>query len=114
MVGSEAVMRESSSTLPSLIGTLKSTRTKTRWPRRGRSFMESLATKRHKKHKEKPIKEPTELKTFARDVLDQVADAAGIAPLVVVPRKHLQHPATDHFRVFSVDDRRVGVAFEVD
>ena len=53
IVGSDAVIRESSSTLPSLIGTLKSTRMKTRWPRRVRSLMESLATKRHKNHKMK-------------------------------------------------------------
>src|SRR6185369_6601904 len=35
-------MRVSSSTLPSLIGTLKSTRTKTRLPARSRSLMVSL------------------------------------------------------------------------
>src|SRR5215208_6733718 len=98
-------MRESSSTLPSLIGTLKSTRIKTRWPRRGRSLMESLATKKHKKHKEKPAMEI--LQTFARNVLDQITHAARIAPLVVVPRKHLQHASANHFRVLRIHDRRV-------
>src|SRR4030095_14951094 len=40
MVGSEARIRVSSSTLPSFIGTLKSTRMKTRLPERSRSLIE--------------------------------------------------------------------------
>src|SRR5215212_8024777 len=107
-------MRESSSTLPSLIGTLKSTRINTRWPRRGRSLMESLATKKHKKHKNKtPLNRQLAignrkcLQALARDVLDQITHAARIAPLVVVPRKHLQHASANHFRVLRIHDRRV-------
>src|SRR5216683_2167755 len=42
MVGNDARIRVSSSTLPSLMGTLKSTRMKTRWPARSRSRMDSL------------------------------------------------------------------------
>ena len=42
IVGSAARMRVSSSTLPSLMGTLKSTRMKTRLPFKSRSLIESL------------------------------------------------------------------------
>src|SRR6185369_3286591 len=104
IVGSEAVMRESSSTLPSLIGTLKSTRMNRRWPGRIRSFIDSLATKSTKR----------KLKTFGSDVFNEIPNAARVAPLVVVPRKHFQHRPADDFRVFSIDDRRVRIALEVD
>src|SRR6185503_13626067 len=103
MVGSEALIRVSSSTLPSLTGTLKSTRMNARWPRRTKSLIDSLDTKAQK-----------ESQTLGRDVLNEIANTAGITPFVVVPRKHLKHPPTDHFRVLSVDDRRVRIAFEVD
>ena len=42
MVGSDEVMRVSSVIAPFLIGTLKSTRMKTRLPRRSRSLIEYL------------------------------------------------------------------------
>src|SRR5437773_2009644 len=45
MVGSDERMRVSSPMTPSLIGTLKSTRTKTRLPLRSRSVMETFAMK---------------------------------------------------------------------
>src|SRR6185437_11281698 len=117
IVGSEAVMRESSSTLPSLIGTLKSTRINSRWPESWRSRIESLATKVDPSTDYADLKRLCNLwmalKSFGSDVLNQIANAARVAPLVVVPRKHFQHSATNHLCIFRVDDRRVWVALEV-
>src|ERR1035437_7445246 len=41
---------------------------------------------------------------------DQVDDAAGVAPLVVVPGDHLQQVAIEHFGQLRIDDAAVGVA----
>ena len=53
------------------------------------------------------------LQALARDVVDQVAHAAGVSPLVVVPRDHLHAVATDHHGAGRVHDRRERVALEV-
>ena len=113
-------MRESSSTLPSLMGTLKSTRMKTRWPWKiVDPLIESLAAKRQQSNHAKHVATKSTknlqsmIKALARDVLDQIAHAARVTPLVVVPRKHFQHPSANHFRVLRIDDRRVRIAFEV-
>ena len=53
------------------------------------------------------------LQSLSGYVLDEIAHPAGISPLVVVPRKYLDHVAADHFRVLGIDNRRIGVAFEV-
>src|SRR5687767_13456829 len=118
MVGREASMRVSSSTLPSLIGTLKSTRMKTRSPLRGRSLMDNLATKIQSTdytdfQNNNLCNLWMDLQSLAGDILDQIAHTTRVAPLVVVPRKHLQHLSADHFRVLSIDDRRIRVSPEI-
>src|SRR5882724_1798458 len=50
---------------------------------------------------------PTRLKSLRRDKLHQIAHAAGIAPLVIVPGEDLDHAATDYLRVLGVNDRRI-------
>ena len=50
IVGSDARMRVSSPTVPLSMGTLKSTRMKTRLPRRSRSRIESFAIDRLAQH----------------------------------------------------------------
>src|SRR5215472_7801922 len=45
--------------------------------------------------------------------LDQVATAAGIAPLVVVPSQNFDALVADDFGVAGVDDGGVRVGFEV-
>ena len=44
------------------------------------------------------------LQAFTGDELDQVADAAGVAPLVVVPGKHFDQSPSDHLRILRVHD----------
>src|SRR5688572_10985982 len=55
----------------------------------------------------------TPLQSFPGDVLDEVADAAGVAPLVVVPREHLDEAAADDLGVLGVNYRGVVVLAEV-
>src|SRR5712671_300713 len=103
IVGIAARIRESSVTLPSASGTLKSTRTKTRLPVASKSRMVSLSTGSGVAGDGQP----------RRDEADEVGDAAAVAPLVVVPADDLDHrPVQDHRRG-RVDDRRPGVAAEV-
>src|SRR5207237_6947027 len=47
------------------------------------------------------------------NVLDQITNAAGVTPFVVIPGKDLDHVTADHAGVFSIHDRRVGILFEV-
>src|SRR5215475_3158548 len=68
-VGRVSRVRVSSVTTPSFNGTLKSTRRKTRLPRRSRSLIVSLFMSLE----------------FARHQLDQIAAPAGVAPFVVIP-----------------------------
>ena len=49
-----------------------------------------------------------------RQEFDQVAAAAGIAPLVVVPGQHLHAIIADDARVAGIHDRRMWVAAEID
>src|SRR5688572_1424515 len=86
-------MRVSSVIAPSLIGTLKSTRMKTRLPRSSRSLTEYFVT---------------------LEFLQQINAAVRIPPLVVVPRHHLDEVAVHYLRVGGVDDRRVRVAAKID
>ena len=82
---------------PFLIGTLKSTRTKTRLPVRSRS-----------------VTRTGHLQPLLAEEAQQVDAAARIAPLVVVPRQDLHEVAVHDAGVRRVEDRRVGVAAEVD
>ena len=77
IVGSEARMRVSSPIAPFLIGTLKSTRMKTRLPARSRSLMTVAQA----------------LQPLLDQVAQQVDAAARVAPLVVVPRQDLDEVA---------------------
>src|SRR5690242_11345655 len=97
MVGSAARMRVSSVIAPpSSSGTLKSTRTSTCLPRTSISRTVALFM----------------LQPLTHEVR-QVGDAAGIAPLVVVPGDDLDHVVSQHHRRETIDDRGVRVATEV-
>src|SRR6266508_6102516 len=97
IVGRDARIRVSSPIVPCLIGTLKSTRMKTRFPSRSRSL-----TPRGN------------LQPLLDEIAQQVHAAVRVAPLVVVPGKDLDEVAVHHFRVGRIDDRRVLVSLEVD
>src|SRR4051812_40861887 len=102
IVGSAARMRVSSPTSPSLIGTLKSTRTSARFPRRSsarRSLMVFLFIASSGK--------------ASAHVAKQVDAARRIAPLVVVPAADLEQRAVDDVGALRVDDAGVRIADEV-
>ena len=105
IVGRAARMRESSVTLPSSSGTLKSTRTKTRLPVASTSRMVSLSMVM-------PLAGDADGEPRG-DEADQVGDAAAVAPLVVVPGDDLDHRAAEDHRRVGVDDRGARVAPEV-
>src|ERR1044071_5712770 len=89
-------MRVSSVTAPPLTGTLKSTRISTRFPAQSRSCTVRLA------------------KLIASGELEQcVDDAVREAPLVVVPRQHLDHVARHDVRGQRVEHAARGVADDV-
>src|ERR1700693_2005298 len=102
MVGTASRIRRSSTTAPSRIGTLKSSRRRTRLPWTSMSSMVSLFSA--------SILEPLQP---GRDQIDQVDDAAGIAPFVVVPGEHLDGVIAEHHGRRRVEDRRVRVVEEV-
>src|SRR6266566_2538217 len=103
IVGIAARIRESSVTLPSASGTLKSTRTKTRLPAASKSRMVSLFTGSGVAGDGQS----------SGDEADQVGNAAAVAPLVVVPADDLDHRPPKNHRRGCVDDRRAGVAAKV-
>src|SRR5207245_2983428 len=111
IVGRTARIRASSITSPSRPrGTLKSTRRKTRQPPNSTSSTVRLAMsatrrppgRRPRPGLERPAQEP-----------DKVPDAAGVPPLVVVPREDLDQGAVDNRRRQPVDDGGMGIAVEV-
>src|ERR1019366_6195048 len=53
------------------------------------------------------------LQAFGRHQVDQIADTAGVSPLVVIPGDHLDAVATDDQGHVRVDDRGAGVPFEI-
>src|SRR3954451_18196691 len=112
-------MRESSLTLPSSTGTLKSTRTSTRLRAGSKSRTVSLSiacvllsicglVSAPDGRGLQPVAGAEALP----DERDEVCHAAGVAPLVVVPGDDLDHIAQNH-RVDGADDGRVLVALEV-
>src|SRR5438477_8675003 len=104
MVGSVSTMRVSSVTRPSSSsGTLKSTRMNTRLSLSSSSLMVSLFML---------VFDPC-LQAFRAEELDQVADAAGIPPLIVVPGDHLNAVASDDARHGRVDDGGIRIALEI-
>src|SRR6266446_2877704 len=116
-------MRVSSVTTPSLSGTLKSTRMKTRFPRRSRSLMVSLFIVQEVASDEwlvarraspflPPLSQPISSE-FGGQEFDEVAATAGIAPLVVVPGQDFYAAVADDLCVFGIDDGGIRIAFEV-
>src|ERR1700674_2928709 len=53
------------------------------------------------------------LQAFGRHQVDQIADAAGVSPLVVIPRDNLDAVAADYQRHGSVNDGGAGVPFKI-
>src|SRR6266850_5460312 len=106
-VGRAARMRVSSATLPLSSGTLKSTRTRTRFPRTSASRMVRLSKVT------RVLAASSDRDAHLRgDELGDVGEAARVAPLVVVPGNDLDHVAEDD-RVQRAHDRRVRVALQV-
>src|SRR5438309_7912646 len=102
MPGTEARMRVSSVMRPFSIGTLRSARMKTRLPRRSTStmrlnFITSLGER-----------DPD----FGEGHRD-IQHAVGEAPLVVVPRGHLDQRAIRHARQRGIEDGAGRVVVEV-
>src|SRR5256885_4024877 len=107
-------MRESSVTLPSSSGTLKSTRTRTRFPATSRSRIVSLSMGRSGCFRPPPSGGAGGASRELRgDEGQEVRAAAAVAPLVVVPGDDLDHRPAEHHRALAVDDRRARVAPEV-
>src|SRR3990170_849851 len=119
IVGMAARIRESSVILPSSRGTLKSTRTKTRFPATSTSRIVSLSiyvlpvcVRRWATGPSGRLR-GNRGRELRRDHLDQVGASAAVTPLVVVPGDHLHEvPAEDH-RARRVYDRGARVAPEV-
>src|SRR5256885_3806922 len=106
-VGSAARIRVSSATSPFSSGTLKSTRTRTRFPRTSASRMVLLS------NAARVLAASGDRDAHLRgDELGDVGEAARVAPLVVVPGNDLDHVAQDD-RVQRTHDRRVSVAFQI-
>src|SRR5579864_1838626 len=78
--------------------------------RKGRAFPHSRAAK--------PLRPERSVSACTlqpgRDVLDQVADAARVSPLVVVPSRHLDTVRSDDLGKSRVDDGGARIAAEVD
>src|SRR5512143_3961800 len=95
-------MRWSSATLPcGSMGTLKSTRMKTRFPARSRASIVLSAMRGSRER-------------LAEEVLGRVDHAVREAPLVVVPREDLRERVVDDERAGRVEDGRVRIAHVVD
>src|SRR3972149_1815013 len=107
MVGSAARILVSSAIAPCSSGTLKSTRTNTRRPLRSRSAIDSFPTV-------SPRLAAVGSHALLHDQSQQVHATVRVAPLVVVPGADLHEIAIHHLRVRRVDNRRMGVALEVD
>src|SRR5688572_8818751 len=115
-------MRESSLTLPSSMGTLKSTRIRTRLPcgSKSRTVSFSMAQlsiwvwpgARAGSGSARAGLHGRGSRQALADIGDQIGHAARITPFVVVPRHVLDH-VPEHDRVRGADDGRVVVALEV-
>src|SRR5260370_37527829 len=109
MVGRAALMRVSS-----VIcwfesrGTLKSTRTKTRFPARSMSRIVFLSISLS-------LRERTarSLKAFFGDKVCEIGNATGVTPLVIVPCDDLDHVTADNHRRESINNRGMGFTPEI-
>src|SRR5450755_2116756 len=138
MLGKVSRMRVSSMTRPSSSGTLKSTRMKMRWSLRERSRIESLDMRapirrsllavrcsQPAPHQQKSWQRSESqiandkqrmarvLQSLGRHQIYQVADTAGVSPLVVIPGDQFHAVAADYKGHGRVDDRGPGVALEI-
>src|ERR1019366_8722892 len=59
------------------------------------------------------VRRYTILQSFGRHQVDQIADTAGVSPLVVIPGDHLDAVAADDQGHVRVDDGGAGVSFEI-
>src|SRR5260221_4570904 len=110
IVGIAARMRESSVTLPSSSGTLKSTRTKTRLPVTSASRTVSLSMPRSGDRAGRMAETTRQL---GRDEVEEIGAAAAVGPLAVVPGDDLHHRAAKDHGGLGVDDRGARIAPEV-
>src|SRR6266853_5882640 len=139
MLGRVSRMRVSSMTRPSSSGTLKSTRMKMRWSFSGRSRMESLDMRPRcslvgrrwcapalqlpnrvfadcgaaLRGADECVRPYAGLQAFRCHQVNQIADTAGVSPLIVIPRDHLDTIASDYQGHGRVDDGGAGVSFEI-
>src|ERR1700726_4622974 len=103
MVGATRSMRVASATLPCSIGTLRSTRTSTRLPRRSaRSRVRNAVI---------PVPRGSSDQLPHRH--GGVGHAVGETPLVVVPRHHPHERAVHHLGLIHVEHRGMRVVIEV-
>src|SRR6187549_861178 len=108
MLGRAARMRESSRTMPSWMGTLKSTRMRTRLPCTSTSRMVRLSML------SLPVRPARRCSGEAGGHEgDEVGHAAAVAPLVVVPGEDLDEVTAEAHRGESVDDGAALVTLEV-
>src|SRR6516164_6901023 len=99
MVGALRSMRETSATSPSCMGTLKSTRTRTRLP----------FTSAPSRVRKRMTASSAELAHCHRGIDHPI----GEAPLVIVPRHHAHQRAVDHLGLIDMEDRRVRIVVEI-
>src|SRR5579862_1608586 len=103
MVGATSSMRVTSVTLPSCIGTLRSTRTSTRLP-----FTSASSRLRKLMGGELALSSGELPHRYGR-----VDHAVGEAPLVVIPRHHANERAVHHLGLIHVENRRVRIVIEI-
>src|SRR5215472_1086836 len=108
IVGTISSMRVESVTLPSCIGTLRSTRMSTRLPLTSASSrLRKVAMKRACEKRPRP--QSAELTHSHRSV----DHAIGETPFIVVPRHDADQRAVDHLGLVHVKDRRMRIVVEV-
>src|SRR5271156_5017652 len=103
MVGAISSIRVASVICPSSIGTLRSTRSRTRLP------FTSASSRLRKRMAAESGESLTELAHRHRGV----DHAVGEAPFIVVPRHHAYQCAVHHFGLIHVEDRRMRVMIEI-
>src|SRR5829696_238109 len=106
-------MRVSSATTPSRRGTLKSTRTSARLPRTSASVTDRFGMVRcsvRTRDQCVPLLVIVRGKPLLTDERDELGDATGVGPLVVVPGQHLDEIVAKGHGRQSIDDGRARVA----
>src|SRR5690625_2848596 len=108
-VGNAARMRASLVTLPSLTGTLRSSRIRTRLPARSRSVISFTVMVRLLRLCDRSFGLLTKILPVQR----YVEHAVGVAPFVVEPHQHLGEAPSGQAGLAGVDDSRAGIVVEV-